>query len=214
MKVYTLKENKKVGIIGGTFNPIHLGHLILAEHAYEEYHLDEILFIPTGISYFKDPGTVLDTKQRITLIGDAIEKNPHFALSKIETERPGNSYTYQTLEELKEKNATTSYYLILGADSIFQIELWKNPEIIMRDAVILAAARSGQSIHELEEKINFLKNKYNADIRLLTFPFIDISSTDIRKRIQDGKSIRYMVEECTRDTIKKNHLYQTPHTSR
>lgn len=199
---------KKVGIIGGTFNPIHLGHLILAEHARDEYKLDEILFIPTGISHFKDPSIVLDKKKRITMTGGAIDDNPYFALSTIETDRPGNSYTYETLEELKAHNPDTEYYLIIGADSLFQMEEWMNPEIIMQDAIILVSVRKGQSLEELQDKVALLSQKYNAKIRILTCPYIDISSTEIRQRIKEGKSIRYMVHEDTRLYIKKFNLYR------
>lgn len=203
-----MKTDKKVGIIGGTFNPIHLGHLILAERAYEEFQLDEILFIPTGISYFKDPATVLDSKTRITLIGDAIENNPHFALSTIETERPGNSYTYETLEELKACNPNTVYYLIIGADSLFQLEQWKYPERIMKNSIILATARKDQGITDVSKKIDELNEQYHADIRLLQCPNIDISSTEIRERVKSGKSIRYLVMPSTEEYIEKHHLYQ------
>ncbi len=203
-----MKVDKKVGIIGGTFNPIHLGHLILAEYAYEEYQLDEILFIPSGISYFKDPKTVLDKKTRITLTGEAIEDNPHFALSTIETDRPGNSYTYETLEELKAQNPNVQYYLIVGADTLFQLESWKNPESIMKNAIILVAARKDQGTDILKEKANEIMDKYQSTIRILTFPMIDISSTEIRERIKAGKSIKYMVKEQTEKYIIKNHLYR------
>ncbi len=203
-----MKSDKKVGIIGGTFNPIHLGHLILAEYAYDEYQLDEILFIPTGISYFKDPNTVLDKKMRITLTGEAIEDNPHFALSTIETDRPGNSYTYETLEELKKKNPDVRYYLIIGADSLFQIDSWKEPDIIMKDAIILAASRKDQGIDLLKEKADELMKKFHSEIYILTCPMIDISSTDIRNRIKEGKSIKYLVKEQTENYIKKYQLYQ------
>lgn len=199
---------KKVGIIGGTFNPIHLGHMILAESARTEFDLDEILFIPTGISYFKDPSTVLDKKTRLTLVGEAIGDNPYFAMSTIETDRPGNSYTYVTLEELKEENPETEYYLIIGADSLFQIEEWQHPEIIMQDAVILAAKRKGHPTEDLLNRIEEIKEKYNADIRLLTTPYIDISSTEIRERIKAGKSIRYLVRHATCDYIEKHGLYK------
>lgn len=203
-----MKADKKVGILGGTFNPIHLGHLILAERAYDEYKLDEILFIPTGISHFKDPNIVIDKKKRITMTGGAIDDNPHFALSTIETDRPGNSYTYETLEELKKVNPTTKYYLIVGADSLFQIEEWKNPDIIMKDAVILVAVRKGQSLEELQQKADELMKKYSADIRVLTCPYIDISSTEIRERIKSGKSVRYLVHEDTMNYINKFNLYR------
>ena len=203
-----MKSDKKVGIIGGTFNPIHLGHLILAEYAYDEYQLDEILFIPSGISYFKNPNTVLDKKMRITLTGEAIEDNPHFALSTIETDRPGNSYTYETLEELKKKNPDVRYYLIIGADSLFQIDSWKEPDIIMKDAIILAASRNDQGIELLKEKADELMKKFHSEIHILTCPMIDISSTDIRNRIKEGKSIKYLVKEQTENYIKKYQLYK------
>lgn len=203
-----MKTGKKVGILGGTFNPIHIGHLILAEQAYDEYKLDEILFIPTGISHFKDPNVVLDKKKRISMTGGAIDDNPHFALSTIETDRPGNSYTYETLEELKRVNPDTEYYLIVGADSLFQMEQWKNPDIIMKDATILVSVRKGQSLKELEDKADELMKKYNSSIKILTCPYIDISSTEIRARIKEGKSVKYMVTDDTLRYIDKFNLYR------
>lgn len=199
---------KKVGIIGGTFNPIHIGHLILAERAYEEFELDEILFVPAGTSYFKDPSTVLDKKTRIALTGEAIGENPHFALSTIETDRPGNSYTYETLKELKAQNPDTQYYLIIGADALVQMELWQKPESILKDAVILVAKRKGPTTQEFLDKMEEIKEKYNADIRIVPCTYIDISSTEIRERVKAGKSIRYLVPEATEKYIRKNHLYE------
>lgn len=199
---------KKVGIIGGTFNPIHIGHLIMAERAYEEFALDEILFIPAGISYFKDQSTVLDKKTRITLTGEAIGENPHFALSTIECDRAGNSYTYETLEELKRKNPDTQYYLIIGADSLVQMELWQKPENILRDAIILVAKRNGPTTQEFLDKMEDIRTKYNADIRVIPCTYIDISSSEIRERVKAGKSIRYLVPEVTENYIKKHHLYE------
>lgn len=203
-----MKTGKKVGIIGGTFNPIHIGHLILAERAYGDFDLDEILFIPTGISYFKDPATVLDSKTRITMTGEAIGENPHFALSTIETDRPGNSYTYETLEELKSHNPDTEYYLIIGADSLFQIEEWKHPESIMKNAIILVSTREDQGVEEVTKQMNALMEKYHSDIRLLSCPNIDISSTCIRERVRLGKSIHYLVADCTEQFILKHQLYK------
>lgn len=198
---------KKVGIIGGTFNPIHLGHLILAERTFEEFELDEILFIPAGISYFKDQSVVLDKKTRIAMTGEAIGDNPRFALSTIECDRAGNSYTYETLEELKSKNPDTQYYLIIGADSLFQMELWQKPENILRDAIILVAKRKGPTTQEFLDKMEEIKIKYNADIRIIPCTYIDISSSEIRERVKNGKSIRYLVPETIEKYIKKHHLY-------
>lgn len=201
------KTMKKVGIIGGTFNPIHLGHLILAERTFEEFDLDEILFIPAGISYFKDQSVVLDKKTRIAMTGEAIGDNPRFALSTIECDRAGNSYTYETLEELKSKNPDNQYYLIIGADALFQMELWQKPENILRDAIILVAKRKGPTTQEFLDKMEEIKAKYNADIRIIPCTYIDISSSEIRDRVKNGKSIRYLVPESIEKYIKKHHLY-------
>lgn len=203
-----MAKSKKVGILGGTFNPIHTGHLILAEHAYSEFDLDEILFIPTGVSYFKDPKIVADKKIRLDMTSEAIKSNSHFALSTIETDRPGNSYTYETLEILKNQNPNTEYYLIAGADTLFQIDSWKNPDIIMKNAILLVSVREGQSLDELKAQANKLIDKYSADIRILECPYIDISSTAIRKRIAEGKSVKYMVADSTLEYIEKNGLYK------
>lgn len=199
---------RKVGIIGGTFNPIHTGHLILAEAAYEAFDLDEVLFVPTGISNLKDPSIILDKKTRIALTGEAIGENPHFALSTIETDRPGKSYTYETLELLNKEYPDSEYYLIIGADSLFQLEEWKRPADIMKNSVILAAKRKGATTQELLDRIDELKEKYEADIRLLPCTYIDISSTEIRERIKAGKSIRYLVPQVTEKYIRKHHLYE------
>ncbi len=199
---------RKIGIIGGTFNPIHMGHLIMAEQALHEFGLDKILFIPTGISHFKDQNVVLDKEIRVRMTAGAIKENPNFELSTIEADRPGNSYTYETLNELKTANPETELYLIIGADNLFQIEYWKEPAKIMADAVIIVAVRSGQNVGDLEDKADRLKEMYKADVRLLKMPYIDISSTDIRQRIKEGKSIRYFVADDTRKYIEDNNLYR------
>ena len=202
------KANKRVGILGGTFNPIHTGHLILAQHALDEYELDEILFIPVGTPYFKDPSAVLSKQHRIAMVTAAIKDNPKFALSTVETDREGISYTYETLQVLKKDNPNTDYYLILGADTLYQIESWREPDIIMANAGILAAVRDGKSTSELKNKAAELMDKYHNDIHILTMPATDISSTDIRARVGAGRSIRYMVPEGVRTYIEKNNLYR------
>ncbi|MBR5360946.1 MAG: nicotinate-nucleotide adenylyltransferase [Lachnospiraceae bacterium] len=202
-----MNTNKRVGILGGTFNPIHIGHLILAERALEECELDEILFVPTGQPYFKSAAEVLEKKVRISMTGNAIEDNPNFALSTIETDREGNSYTYETLQILKKDNPDTHYYLILGADTLFQIEQWKNPEIIMSLAGIIAAVRDDKSHADLKVKADELVAKYDTEVNILRMPHIGVSSSDIRERIRTGKSVRYMLPEKTLEYIRKNELY-------
>ena len=199
---------KKVGILGGKLNPVHMAHLIIAEIAREEAGLDDILFIPSGCSYLKDASDILPAKDRIHMTGLAIEDNSHFALSTIEIDRGGNSYTCDTLLELKHRYPDQEYYLIVGADNLFTMEEWKDPEVIFGNAKILAAVRGSKKRADMEEKIAELKEKYHADITLLHVSHVDISSSLIREKIAQGLSIRYMLPEKVREYIIKNHFYE------
>lgn len=202
-----MEKKKRVGIMGGTFNPIHLGHMIMAENAYETFELDEILFVPSGKSYLKD--NVLDAKTRISMIGEAISDNPHFALSTIEVERGGNSYSYETIKELQEQNPDTEYFFIVGADSLMYMENWKNPEQIFSKVTVLVASREGCSIADLVKKIEELTQRFEkADIRILPISNVDISSTMIREKVKNKKSIRYMVHYKVIEYINKHHIYE------
>lgn len=202
-----MEKSKKVGIIGGTFNPIHFGHLMMAEHAYSEFDLDEILFIPTGRSYFKDD-SVLDKKIRSDMTSIAIGDNPHFALSTIETDKEGNSYTYETLEGLNEANPDVSYYFICGADSLFQIENWRCPDRIFKAATLLVAVRDDKAKDDLIKKADELKNRFDAKIEVMDFPRVEISSTDIRGRVSKGLSVKYMLPDGVIDYISKKGFYR------
>lgn len=202
-----MSKKKRVGIMGGTFNPIHLGHLILAEHAYEQLELDEVLFVPSGNPYMKEYADVLDAKTRIDLVGEAIEDNSHFALSRIEVDRGGNSYSYETIAALKEANPDTEYFFMVGADSLFMMDKWMCPEKIFNEVTIAVAIRGGYTDDKLEAQINILEEKYNIKIVRLNSRSVDISSTQIRARVKEGKSIRYMVHYKTAEVIKKKHLY-------
>lgn len=196
---------KRVGIIGGTFNPIHLGHMLIAENAYETFNLDEVLFVPSGAAYLKED--VLDEKTRITLTGISIEDNSHFALSTIEVDR-GNSFTYQTIETLKEKNPQNTYFYIVGADAFVNMGTWKCPEKIFSEVTVLVAARLGTDSKEVNSKAAEYKEKYNADIQFLPINTIDISSSELRQKVRDGKSLRYMVHYRVIEYINKNNLYR------
>lgn len=200
-------QNKKVGIMGGTFDPIHYGHLMLAQNALETYELDEIMFVPSGTPWLKDSTKVLSKNKRVHMTGIAIEDNVNFALSTIEIDREGNSYSYETVEELKKQQPDTEFYFILGADSLLEIEKWKHPGRLMAECVLLAAVRDDCDREGLEKQISYLKDNYKADIRILPARRVDISSTDIRSRIADGKSVRYMLPDQVIQFIEKNQLY-------
>lgn len=196
---------KKIGIMGGTFDPIHLGHLLIAENAYEAFELDEILFIPSGIPYMKKG--VSDVIDRVNMTQIAIEDNPHFSLSTIEADKASNSYTYETLKELRRQNPENTYYYIVGADSLVNMCYWKEPSSIFEDAVILVANRIGNESTELLKKIEEYKVNFNADIKILPIKQVDISSTDIRGKVRKGKSIRYLVPDNVIEYINEHKMF-------
>ena len=199
---------KRVGIMGGTFNPIHLGHLIIAEAAYEAYNLDEVLFVPSGVSYMKDQSEILDAKKRVHMTGLAIEDNPHFALSTIEIDRDGNSYSYETLETLRKQNPNTEYFFLVGSDTLFALETWKHPEILLPSCTILVAVRDGVPMEKMQEHAKYLEEKFGGSIKLLTTPNIEISATDIRNRLAEGRNVKYFVPDSVLDFINKYDLYK------
>lgn len=204
--------SKKIGIMGGTFDPIHYGHLILAQNALEAFGLDDILFIPSGTPWLKESTKVLSKNKRVSMTGIAIEDNPRFALSTIEIDREGNSYSYETVNELKRMDPDAAYYFIMGADSLLKLESWKCPDLLMKECTILAAVRDDCDQTALQKQIAYLTEKYEADIEILPAPRIDISSTQIREMIADGKSVRYMMPDNVIAFIRKNHLYERSET--
>lgn len=200
---------KKIGILGGTFNPIHLGHLLLGETARCHENLDEVWFMPSGISYLKKNISIPDGSVRLEMVREAVKDNPYFKASDLEVLREGNTYTSDTLVWLAEKYPDDSFYFIVGADSLMHMESWYHPEIIFRNCTVLAAVRDDVDFVKLEEQKDYLISKFNAKINLLPYPLMDLSSTEIRKRVGQGKSIRYMVNNEVLSFIERNHLYLT-----
>ena len=202
---------KKVGILGGTFDPIHTAHLIIAEAAYDAFGLDEVLLMPSGHSYFKDKRAqkVLPPEVRYEMVCEAAADNPHFTPSDFEIHRQGNTYTCDTLRELREQNPQNHYYFIVGADSIRDILTWRNPESIFADCTLLAALREdGIPTEEFLAEVRHLKEEYGADIHTLEIPAIGISSTDIRNRVKNGRTIHYLVPERVERYIMESGIYR------
>ena len=205
-------NRKKIGIMGGTFNPIHNGHLVLAETAYEQFKLDQILFMPTKNPYYKKMNQSATLKDRSAMVKLAIKDNPAFAFSDLELLRDGNTYTVETLRILTKNHSDTDYYFIMGADSLYHFETWRDPQDILNMAVLLVAARDDVSSHAIEGQIEYLENKYeSAKIHCLFTPNLEISSNNIRKRCKEGRSIRYLLPEKVREYILKHGLYQEEH---
>lgn len=203
------KKRIKKGIMGGTFDPIHIGHLILGENAYLQFGLDSVLFMPSGNPPHKRGRTGrASTQERVDMVRLAIADNPHFELSLIETHDQGYTYTKETLLRLTKENLDTDYYFIMGADSLFSFDSWLEPGEICRLATLVVAVRNHIHAEELDRQILYLKEKYQARIEKLDTPNIDISSGTLRGWVQEGKSLRYYVKDEVIDYIRQRNLYK------
>ena len=205
---------RRVGIMGGTFDPIHIGHLILGESAYQQFSLDRVLFMPSGNPPHKqnrDGGAT--NEERVEMVRRAIATNEHFELSLEEMHEQGYIYTKETLRRMKETCPDTDYYFILGADSLINFETWNGPGEICRLCTLVAAVRDHMPLPELDQKIAYLREKYQADIRKLESLNIDISSRTIRSWVAEGRSCRYYVPETVIEYIKARKIYEKKMTA-
>ena len=201
---------KRIGIMGGTFDPIHMGHLILGEKAYEQFHLDKVLFMPSGNPPHKKnrQGRATD-EQRVEMVRKAISDNPHFELSLAEMHENGYTYTYHTLETLKAENPDTDYYFIIGADSLYDFDMWRRPDRICKAASLLVATRNDVPEKSLKEKMAYLEEKYQGEFILLHTPNLEISSQTLRDWIREGKTVRYYLMDKVCDYIRDEGIYRT-----
>ena len=198
----------KTGIMGGTFNPIHNGHLRLAEAAYRQLALDEVLFMPSGRPYMKSESEVADAAVRAEMTKLAIQDIPYFRFSPMEIEQQGNTYTYQTLERLRAEHPETAYYFIVGADTLFQMSEWVSPERIFANCTVAAAVRGDKTDADMEEQILSLKRRYGADVVLLRTPLMNLSSSAVRRRIAGGISVEQDVPKPVRRYMEERGLYR------
>ncbi len=199
---------RKIGILGGTFNPIHIGHLLMAQHALEACNLDEIWFVPTGCSYLKQSVEILSPEERFHMLELAISNNQHFKVCDIEIKREGYTYTYETLELLKNLYPEDSFYFIIGGDCLNQIQKWKNPQRIFDNCTVIATVRSGIPFSDLTQKKEELITLFHGNIVLLPFLLLEISSTQIRDRLRENKSVRYMVPDVVIQYIEDKKFYK------
>lgn len=201
-------NHKRMGIFGGTFDPIHNGHLMIAENAREQYSLDQVLFIPTGRSPLRHKQQITDSVHRCAMVSRAIADNPYFALHRIEVHSQEISYTFRTIEMLKENYKNTELFFILGADSLFDFESWRNPELIVKNCNILAAYREHERQEEFLLHLSYLNEKYPGKFHPLDTPNLEVSSHEIRHRVQEKKTIRYLVPKVVEDYIQEHELYK------
>lgn len=199
---------KKIGLMGGTFNPIHYGHLFLAENAYQQICLDRILFIPSMNPPHKSKTELISSEHRANMVKLAIKDNPHFKISMMEMQREGTTYTADTLTILKEENPKIEYYFIVGADSFFMLQNWGKPQTIFDLCTIVVAGRNLTPKNKMNQQLDFLTETYGAKVLFLDMPNIGISSAEIRDRIVAKKGIHYYVPEEVEAYINELHLYE------
>lgn len=196
---------KRIGVFGGSFNPVHTGHLIMAETVREQVHLDKVLFIPTVKPPHKDSVNLPGIEVRLKMINEAIAGNPYFEASDIEAQlsKTEKSYTVNTLMALREKykDEQAKLYLIIGMDQMIELHTWKDPGKLFFLSEVIVINRPGYLQTQVE-------NEYSRRVLYVPAPNIDISSTEIRHRINEGKSIKYLVPFTTEKFIEENNLYK------
>ena len=196
---------KRVGIMGGTFDPIHNAHLIIGSYALEQYALDEVIFMTGGNPPHKKTGTNADMRLEMTRL--AVKDDPLFSASDYEVNKKEYSYTLTTMQYLTEHDPDTEYYFIIGEDSLDSIDTWYKPEEILKLCRILVFPRS-RGENRLIEKADAAMKRLGGEILIIDAPIFELSSSEIRSRVREGKSIRYMLPEPVRKFIEENYLYK------
>ncbi len=199
--------SRKIGIMGGTFNPIHTGHLILGESAATELNLDFVWYMPAGNPPHKKIKNAVLDEERVEMVKLAIAENEYFGLSLHDMNQDGYCYTYRMLEELHNENPNDKLYFIMGADSLFDFDTWLEPARIAAACTLVVAVRDHAEANAFKEAIKHVEEAYKASIYVLETPNIDISSHEIRRKVFEKKSIRYYVPEAVRQYIIEHQLY-------
>lgn len=197
----------RLGIFGGTFDPIHVGHLALAEQCRDQHSLDEVWFVPAAQPPHKIGATISSAKARCDMLEFAIAGNPAFRICSIELDRQGPSYTVTTLEQLKTEDNTREIFLLMGADSLQYFPSWRSPQRILELASIVAVNRGDRPLPELTEMRRVCGELVETRVASVSMPGIDLSATDIRQRVASKRSIRYFVPRAVETYIQEHRLY-------
>ena len=203
-----LKKCKSFAILGGTFDPIHLGHIKTAKSILALTSVEKILFIPLGNPPHKDENNVSSAYHRLNMLNLAVEGEKDFLISTMEIERNGKTYTIDTIKELKKLLGNTiKFFFIIGTDELLLINTWKNYEELLKICSFIAVKRPGYKDKLLEDAVACLMENHDANIRIVEIPPVDVSSSEIRKNIKNGISIKGLIDEKVLNYIKENNLY-------
>ncbi len=203
-------RRQRIGIFGGPFDPIHIGHLLIAERCREVLDLDQVRFIPAARSPHKLDSEASADKHRLEMVQLAIGGNEHFIVDDRELRRGGTSYTVDTLREISEAQPQDELYLLMGADSLASFDTWRQPEQICQLACVVVLARGGQPAPDLKMLARFLPDGQQQELasHLVTMPQVEISSSEIRQRISQRLSVRYTLHPTTKAYIAASGLYK------
>lgn len=201
----------KVGILGGSFNPVHLGHLVMAEQLSECACLEEVLFIPALVPPHKDQWELAPPEHRLTMLRLAIGGNPKFSISEIELKRQAPSYSIDTVRELLSSRPNDFFYFLIGADTLHELPTWKEARELVRLCQFIIASRPGYDVGELRWLSRFFAKDVIESLRRNFYhtSLIGISSSDIRRRVNEGLSITYLVPPAVEDYIHRHFLYRS-----
>ncbi|MCC8162915.1 MAG: nicotinate-nucleotide adenylyltransferase [Lachnospiraceae bacterium] len=202
------EEGRRIGLFGGTFDPVHNAHLALARQAYRQYALDTVWLVPTGQPPHKRGQTHTDIRHRMEMIRLAIRDIPGMELCSLEEDAEAYHYTYRTVQILRERCPHDQFYFIMGADSLFNFENWREPGAICSECILLAAIRDAHNMEDIQTQMERLHALYQADIRLLNTPNMNIAAEDIRARIRKGADISGMLPASVEQYLRKNRLYE------
>jgi nicotinate-nucleotide adenylyltransferase len=202
----------RVGIFGGTFDPVHTGHLILAEQCREQGRLDEVWFVPAPRPPHKDEPALTRFEQRVEMLALALAGNPAFRIDELEKERSGPSYTVETLAELHRRHPANEFFLLVGSDTLHDLPHWYEPIRLLELAGLLVMARPNNpvlTVEQLRAKLH-LPDTVSLLLELVETPQIDITSRDLRRRAAAGRSLRYFLPRAVERYIHEKNLYRLP----
>jgi nicotinate-nucleotide adenylyltransferase len=203
-----LRRRKRIGILGGTFNPVHLGHLLIAQDAMEQLRLDRVKFIPSATPPHKAVDKLASERDRLRMITLAIRGNARFEVDDIEIRRGGKSYSVDTLTELRRRDPSASFYFIIGSDSLRELHLWREVQLLVTLCTFVTVSRPGYEPKPVIDPRLDAATRRRLRQHVLGGHACDIASRDIRARVASGRSIRYLVVDAVHTYIRRRRLYQ------